>query len=238
MALSGIYASVSGLRVSQQRLNQRAHNLANVSTTGFVPRRVEQADLAQGGVQAVGSTPLGSGPLVPTDRPLDLAIDGGGFFVLNDGQGGRVYTRAGNFLLDAQGRLVDSMGRTLDPNITIPRQAVQVHVTAQGQVQALAQDGSVIAQGQIETAVFGNPGGLQPLGGNLFRETAASGPPVTADPGTAGHGQIVSGALTASGTDIAREMVGMVQDQRDFEANLKSVQTEDENLGTILDIVS
>jgi len=238
MALDGIYAAVSGLRAASTRLNQRSHNLANVSTPGFTPRRVDLADARAGGVQTTGTSPMGAGPVVPTDHPLDLALDGGGFFVLNDGQGGRLYSRAGNFVLDDQGALVDPLGRSLSPSIQIPPEAAQVHVTAQGKVQALAADGSVHYEGRIQTASFGNPGGLESVGGNAFRETAASGPPVTDAPGTPGHGQVISGALQASGTDIAREMAGLVNDQRYFEANLKTVQTEDEMLGSILDVVS
>jgi flagellar basal body rod protein FlgG len=236
MALDGIFAAVSALRVTEKRVNQTAHNVANVSTTGFTPRRVEQADVQGGGVQATGTTPLSSGPLLSTERSLDLAIDGGGFFVLDDGQGGRLYTRAGNFSLNADGQLVDPMGRTVLPAIEVPAQAASLHISAQGQVQALAEDGTVLSEGQIQTAAFGNAGGLEAVGGNAFRATQASGPPVTATPGSAGHGEIVSGALQASGTDLAKSMVDMIIDQRTFEANLKSLETQDELLGTIMDI--
>ena len=173
-----------------------------------------------------------------TDQPLDLAIDGGGFFVLDDGRGGRLYTRAGNFMLNADGELVDPLGRQVLAGIEVPPQAQQVRVTPGGNVQALAGDGTVLAEGQIQTAVFGNPGGLESVGGNAFRETAASGPPVLAAPGTPGHGELVSGALQGSGTDLAREMVNQIVDQRTFEANVKSIQTYDDMVGAILDIKS
>ncbi len=236
MPLDGIYAAVSALRVTEKRLSQTAHNVANVSTPGFVPRRVDQADMQGGGVQVAGTTALAAGPVLPAERPLDLAIDGGGFFVLEDGQGGRLYSRAGNFSLDADGQLVDPMGRAVLPAINVPPQAASLHISSQGQVQALAEDGSVLAEGQIQTAAFGNAGGLEAMGGNAFRATQASGPPVTATPGSAGHGTIVSGALQASGTDLAKSMVDMIIDQRTFEANTKSLQTQDELLGTIMDI--
>ncbi len=236
MVLEGIHAAVSALRVSGRRVSQTAHNLANASTPGFVPRRVEQADLPSGGVEVTATTPLPAGPVVPAERPLDLAIDGGGFFVLDDGQGGRLYTRAGNFVLNAEGTLVDPLGRAVVPNINVPPQAASLHITPQGQVQALAEDGTVLASGQIETAVFGNAGGLEPVGNNAFRATNASGPPVNATPGTAGHGLIVSGALQASGTDLAKSMVDLILDQRTFEANTKTIQTYDEMIGSVLDI--
>jgi flagellar basal-body rod protein FlgG len=236
MPLDGIHAAVSALRVTEKRVSQTAHDLANVSTPGYTPRRVEQADMQGGGVQVTGTTALPAGPILPAERSLDLAIDGGGFFGLDDGQGGRLYTRAGNFSLNADGQLVDPMGRTVLPAINVPAQAASLHITPQGQVQALAEDGSVLAEGQIQTAVFGNAGGLEAVGGNAFRATGASGPPVVDTPGTAGHGNIVSGALQASGTDMAKSMVDLIIDQRTFEANTKSLQTQDELLGTIMDI--
>ena len=236
MVIPGIYAAASALRLAGRRVNQTVYNLANASTTAFVPRRAEQAEMAGGGVQAVGTTPLGAGPIVPTERALDLAIDGPGFFVLNDGSGGQLYTRAGNFVINAEGQMVDALGRSLVPPIEIPPEATSIRVTPTGQVQALAQDGSVLAQGQIQTAVFGNTAGLEPVGGNAFRATQTSGPPVTARPATPGHGRLVSGALQASGTDIAREVVNLTLDQRTFEANLRSVQTFDDMLGSVLDL--
>lgn len=195
--------------------------------------------MAQGGVQAAATTFSSQpGPLIVTENSLDLAIDGGGFFALDDGQGGRVYTRAGNFMLDARGRMVDSQGRALTPEISVPQDAARIHISPQGQVQALAADGTVLGQGQIQTAVFGNPGGLQPVGGNAFRATDASGPPVTDAPGTAGHGQIISGALRASGTDPAREMINLITSQRSFEANLAAINTYDDMVGSILNVTT
>lgn len=238
MAIEGIYAAVSGLRAAERRVGQTAHNLANVSTPGFVPRRLDQAEVAGGGVQISGSTPLAPGPIIPSERPLDLAINGGGFFVLDDGNGGQLYSRSGNFQLEAPGRLVDAQGRQVLPAFTLPAQTASVRVSPQGQVQALAGDGSVLAQGQLQTAVFGNPGGLEPVGGNAYRATGASGPPVVAAPGTPGHGEIVAGAMQASGTDIASSMVDLIIDQRAFEANLKTIKTQDDMLGSILDVLA
>ncbi|MBI5524282.1 MAG: flagellar hook-basal body complex protein [Desulfarculus sp.] len=238
MAIDAIYPALSGLRVAERRVGQTAHNLANVSTPGFVPRRLDQAEVAGGGVRISGSTPLAEGPIIPSERPLDLAINGGGFFVLDDGNGGQLYSRNGNFQVDAQGRLVDAQGRQALPPITLPAQTASVRVSPQGQVQALAGDGSVLAQGQIQTAVFGNPGGLEPVGGNAYRASAASGPPVMAAPGTPGHGEIVAGAMQASGTDIASSMVDLIIDQRAFEANLKTIKTRDDMLGSILDVLA
>ncbi|MFH1035403.1 MAG: flagellar hook basal-body protein [Pseudomonadota bacterium] len=238
MPIESITPALAGLRVAERRLGQTAQNLANISTPGYVPRRLEQAEVATGGVGISASSPLTPGPIVSSERPLDLAIDGGGYFVLGDGQGGELYSRAGNFQLDAQGRLVDAQGRQAWPPITLPAQTASVQVSAQGQVQALAGDGTLLAQAQLETAVFGNPGGLQAVGGNAYLATAESGPPVSAAPGTPGHGQIVSGAMQASGTDLASSMVDMILDQRAVEANLKTIKTQDEVVGSILNVLA
>lgn len=237
MALDGIYSSLSALRVVQTRTAQTANDLANLSTPGYVPQRINQAEVAGGGVAVSGTTPLSSGPIVSSDRPLDLALDGPGFFVLDDGNGGQLYTRDGNFQLDAQGRLVDSQGRAVQPGITLPADTAQVQVTSDGQVQALASDGSILAQGQLQTTSFANPGGLEAVSGNAYRATALSGAGVTDVPGSAGHGQVVSGALQGSGSDIVTSMINLNLDLREFEANVKSIRTQDDMVGSILDVV-
>lgn len=237
MAIEGISATVSALGVLQKRSANSAHNLANLSTRGFVPRRVEQADIATGGVRAIGSSALAAGPILSSERSLDLALDGGGWFVLDDGQGGQVYSRNGNFSVSADGLLVDSQGRALQPAINIPPQTASISVNAQGVVQALGADGQVLAQGQIQLASFANPGGLTALGGGVYAASQASGPAVVVAPGVAGTGQIVSGAYQASGTDLAREMVEQILVEREFSANIKTLQTQDEMVGTILDVM-
>ena len=237
MLLGAMVASVSALRVSGQRLSQTAHNVANVSTPGFVPQRLELGDVATGGVQVIGQSNLSSGPIVTSSGPLDLAINGPGYFILNDGAGGQVYTRAGNFSLNQDGQMVDQMGRVLQPGITIPPEASQVSITPQGQIQALDNQGQVLFQGQLQTATFANTGGLEAIGGNAYRATAASGQAMLDNPGVQGHGSIVPGALQASGTDLASEMVNLITTQRSFEANVRAVQTWDETVGSVLDIV-
>ena len=237
MVLEAIQAATSALRVESNRVSRSANNVANLNTPGFIPTRTEQADMATGGVLGIGATYMSMGPILPSESPLDMAIDGGGFFVLDDGQGGEVYSRAGNFIMNKDGALVDPMGRELVPAIEVPAEAESVSVSSTGQVSFLGADGEVLGTGQIQTASFGNPGGLAPVGGNAYQETAESGPAVMAEPGALGHGEIVSGALQGSGTDLAREMVNMIIGQRSFEANIKTVQTADEMLGTIFDVV-
>ncbi len=238
MFVNGLLASLSGMKAATRRVNNSANNLANVSTTGYTPTRVNLADTSTGGTTVTGTTLMQSGPVVSTGRPMDLAIDGGGFFVVRNGQGGEFYTRAGNFSFDDQGRLVDTSGRAVAGGLEMPQNAAQVEVTPEGRMTAMDADGNVLADSQLQTAVFANPGGLEPIGGNAFRQTAASGPPVLDDPGAAGHGVITSGALQASGTDIGTEMVNLIIGQRSFEANVKAVQTHDEITSTVLDIVA
>lgn len=238
MVIDAIMPAISGLQAAESRLHQTANNLANLSTPGYVPRRLDQAALPGGGVGIVGSSALPEGPLAPGQRPLDLAIDGGGYFVLSDGSGGQLYTRDGNFQLNAQGRLVDSQGRPVMPAISLPAQTASVRVSSQGHIQALTGDGTVLAQGQVQTAVFANPGGLRAVGGNAYQASAQSGPPVSAAPGSPGHGEIVSGAQQASGTDIVTSMMELIVEQRSFAANLKTIKAQDEMVGSILNIVA
>lgn len=238
MFVNGLLSSLSGIKAATRRTANSANNLANVSTTGYTPTRINQADTASGGTTVTGTTALQSGPIVRTDRPLDLAISGGGFFVVRDGRGNEFYTRSGNFSFDAQGRMVDSSGRAVAGGIEMPQDAAQVQISPNGAMTALDDEGNVIAESQLQTAVFANPGGLESVGGSAYRQTATSGPPVLDDPGAAGHGQITSGALQASGTDIGTEMVNMIIGQRSFEANVKAVRTHDEMTSTILDIVT
>lgn len=238
MIIDGIAAGISGMNAAVRRLNQSANNLANISTPGYVPSRVEQADLAGGGVAVVGQTALASGPIVSTGNALDLAIDGAGYFVLQDADGNELYTRAGNFSLNADGQLVDQTGRLVQAEgFQAPQGTAQIQVGADGVVQALGADDAVLAEGQLQIATFANPGGLQAVGGNAFQATDASGPAVIDAAGQPGYGAIASGALQTSGTDIVSEMVGQITAQRSFEANLKTIRTGDEMLGTILDIV-
>ncbi|MFH1057690.1 MAG: flagellar hook basal-body protein [Pseudomonadota bacterium] len=237
MPIEGVGVTVSALAVLQRRRDATASNLANASTSGYSPRRVDQADLAGGGVQAVATTLLGGGPLVASERGLDLALDGAGFFAFADDRGGQVYSRSGKLQVGPDGRLTDLLGRELLPALTIPLETATVNVAPQGAVEALASDGRVLAQGQIEVAAFANPGGLQAIGGNAFVPSPASGPPVLAAPGEAGRGLVVAGATQASGTDLVREMVDLTLQQHEFSANLRTLSTQDEMVGAILDVL-
>lgn len=238
MFVNGLLSSLSGIKAATRRTANSANNLANVSTTGYTPTRINQADVAGGGTTVTSTTALQAGPIVTTGRPLDLAIDGGGYFAVRDGQGNQYYTRSGNFSFNADGQLVDQSGRTVAGGIEMPQGTAQVSVEPDGAMTAMDANGNVLAQGQLQTAVFANPGGLESVGGNAYQQTAASGPPVLDNPGAAGHGTITSGALQASGTDIGTEMINLIIGQRSLEANVKAAQTMDETTSTVLDIVA
>ncbi len=234
--LPAINTAVTGLNVSAKRLNQSAHNVANISTAAYTPSRVEQATLAGGGAHIMAATSTTQGGFQFTGHNFDLAINGGGFFAFNDPQYGQVYSRAGNLSLDNQGNLVDNQGRALTPPVTLPAATTQISVSPQGQIQAMDSQGNLLASLQMQTAAFANTGGLRAVGGNNFAATPASGPALFNPPGSAGQGNIVAGALQTSGTNIAHEMVEQIISQRGFEANVKTIQTADEMLGYTLNL--
>lgn len=228
--LNALSSALSALNVNQKRLNQSAHNIANASTPAFVPSRVDLADVAGGGVQATATPPMASGGVQFTGHSLDLAINGGGYFSFSDPQSGQVYSRAGNLRINSNGQLTDTTGRLLQPPVTLPANTAQVTISPQGQVSAFDNQGNLLNEQQIELASFANTGGLSPVGDNNYMATQSSGPAMF------NPGNIISGALQTSGTNLAHEMVDQIVTQRAFEANIRTIQTADEMLGSILDI--
>ncbi|RMH27701.1 MAG: flagellar basal-body rod protein FlgG [Planctomycetota bacterium] len=180
------------------------------------------------------------GPPVPSENPLDLFIKGKGFFqvsVEDDlGEGGIAYTRAGNFTLNADGEIVlaNSDGRRLEPVITVPEDAESIGVDASGRVfVTLPGDAAPQEIGQIELALFVNPAGLTQVGQNLWVESAASGPPITGEPGTQNFGSIQGNMLEGSNVDPARELIELIRTQRAFEMNSQSIRAADETLQSV-----
>jgi len=149
--------------------------------------------------------------------------------------GAAAYTRAGSFRLDNQGRLTDPSGNTLQPEVQVPASAEAVTVGRDGSVTAMV-NGSRQNIGQVELVTFNSPGGLQRGGGNLYYETQASGQPVSGVPGTGGLGEIVPNSLELSNVDIAEQMVSLIQSRHGHAAQIKTIQTADEMLGSVLDI--
>jgi len=264
MAVIALDSASSALSALSTQLDVTANNLANVNTDGFKSSRVNFQDLlyvekAQPGVENANGDerPTGlyvglgvkesgtqvdfaQGALRRTDRNLDVAIEGTGFFQVqvedDRGPGGVAYTRAGNFTRNSEGELVlaSDQGRRLEPNITIPDDASAIEISTNGEVFVLQPgDEEPTSVGQIELAAFVNPAGLKQIGENLFVETGASGPPIVGEPAEDQFGQLRQGFLEASNVDPTRELIELIRTQRAFEMNSQTIRTADETLQAI-----
>jgi len=249
-----LYTAASGMAAQQMNLDNIANNLANSSTAGFRRRRVQFSDLiyqnaimpgaaasqqttVAAGLQiGLGTKPAASevvqaqGDFSTTGNPLDMAIQGQGFFqvTLPNGQVG--YTRSGSFHMDAQGNVVTADGNALQPNITIPADATNVTIGADGTV-SVTQPGQTAAQqvGTIQLALFANPGGLNSVGNNLFLPTTASGDPIVGAPGgSEGLGSLQQGMLEQSNVNVVDEFIEMIVAQRAYESNSRVVSAADQ----------
>jgi flagellar basal-body rod protein FlgG len=177
------------------------------------------------------SRAFAQGDMINTKNPLDLAIEGGGFFRIQRANGDMAYTRDGSFRLDATGRVVTQLGEVVEPGITIPPDATNITVNSDGTVQAKLPnrtDMSTIAN--IQIATFANPGGLEAIGNNLFLATASSGDPIVVKPGDQGTGSLSQGNLEGSNVSAVEEMINMITTQRNYELNSKIVESADEML--------
>ncbi len=256
--IRSLWIARTGLDAQQTQLDVISNNLANVSTNGFKRSRAVFEDLLyqtmrQPGAQSsqqtqipaglqlgTGARPVSTariftqGNLQKTDNTLDLAIQGNGFFqvLLPDGTTG--YTRDGSFQKDNQGQIVTSDGYPLQPNITIPANALSMSIGTDGTV-TVTQPGSAAATqiGSIQLATFINPAGMLSMGQNLYQETAASGTPTPNTPGTNGAGIVNQGYVETSNVNVAEELVTMIQTQRAYELNSKVVSTSDAMLGRL-----
>jgi flagellar basal-body rod protein FlgG len=253
--IRALYTAASGMDAQQSNIDNIAHNLANVNTTGFKKSRMEFEDLVyqqlmQAGAptSTAGEAPVGfeiglgtrpvatsrdfgAGNLRSTSGPLDMAIEGRGFFKVSTPDGTTAYTRSGSLHLNGQGMLVTNDGNAVEPAITIPANATSITISKQGIVSVALPGQSASQQvGTLELASFQNPAGLSPLGGNLFATTTASGEPTNGVPGTEGLGTIAQGFLEESNVSVVEEMVNMILGQRAYEANSKVVKAADEML--------
>ena len=253
--IRSLWISKTGLDAQQTQMDVTANNLANVSTHGFKRSRAVFEDLLyqtlrQPGAQSSGQTQLPSGlqlgtgvrpvateriftqgNLQQTQNPMDIAIQGQGFFQVQMPDGTNSYTRDGSFQVNAQGQLVTSSGFAVQPAITIPPNALSVSVSRDGivSVQRAGQTG-LTQVGQIQLVGFMNPAGLQSMGENLFTETAASGTPGANNPGANGMGLLNQGYVETSNVNVVEELVGMIQTQRAYEINSKAIQSSDQML--------
>lgn len=265
MAITAMYAAATGMKAQDTKLNVVANNLANISTVGFKRSRTNFEDLMYQirrepgvrdandnpnphGIQvglgvAVSGTQLDfrNGTFDPTDKPLDLAIEGEGFFQVRsfyNGQEVTAFTRAGNFIRNANGDLVlaNSEGSLLEPPINIPEDVASsmVQIGRDGQVMVRQQGSNELTQiGQIELARFVNPEGLLCIGKNLYLDTDASGPPLEGTPLEEGLGAIQRGMLESSNVEPVRELVDLIFTQRGYELNSQSIKSADELLQVV-----
>lgn len=253
--IRSLWVAKTGLEAQQTNVDVISNNLANVSTNGFKRQRPVFEDLLyqtlrQPGAQSTQQTQVPSGlqlgtgvrpvatarifttgNLQNTGNPLDLAVNGNGFFQVTLPDGSVSYTRDGAFQLDNQGQVVTSNGYPLQPTITIPPNAVSITIGSDGTVSVLAAGATAPTQvGQIQLANFINPAGLQARGENLFLETAASGTAQTNVPGTNGLGALNQGFVETSNVNVTEELVNLITAQRAFEINSRSIQSSDQML--------
>lgn len=260
--IQGLLTGVNAMQAHQTTLENAANNLANVNTTGFKRSRVEFQDLLYRTSQAPGTfgaagqeLPTGQqvgvgvrvagiskqfqqGPLESTGRPLDVAIQGDGFLQVAQPNGDLAYTRDGALQVDATGQLVTADGQLLQPPVTLPPDATSVSIAADGTISATTPaNPAPQVVGQLTLARFINPSGLHAEGRNLFRASAASGPPQVGVPGTNGLGTLQSETLERSNVEVVSEMIGLIISQRAFEASSRVVRTSDEMWRTANEIV-
>lgn len=252
---TALWVAKTGLDAQQTRMSVISNNLANVNTTGYKQSRAAFEDLLyqnvrQAGGQSSQDTILPSGlmlgtgvrtvatekiftqgNIVQTDNSLDMAIDGQGFFQILRPDGNLGYTRDGTFQVDVRGQLVTSNGYVLQPAITIPEDAQSITIGNDGVVSVTQPGQPTPTQvGTVQLADFINPAGLQPIGENLYTETAASGAPQVGNPGLTGLGSIRQGALETSNVNVVEEMVNMIESQRAYEMNSKVISSVDQML--------
>ena len=251
--------AATGMSAQEKNLEVIANNVANINTTGFKRSRAEFTDLIYQTERLMGVSNRGrdatipegasiglgvqtaavrtvniQGSLTSTGNSLDLAINGRGWFQVTTPNGDTVYTRSGAFNTNATGQLVTTDGYQVIPPILIPPTALSVAVSQTGVVSATINGQTAPQQlGQLTMANFVNEAGLQPLGSNLFQQTAASGQPNVGVPGDTAFGIVQQGYLEASNVDPVSEITNMISAQRAYEMNSKVVQAADQMSGTI-----
>jgi flagellar basal-body rod protein FlgG len=255
--IRALYTAATGMEAQQLNIDVIANNLANVSTAGFKKSRADFQDLLyqtlkEPGGLATGTTQVPTGIQVglgtrpaaverihlqgdfnQTTNPLDVAIEGDGFFQVTLPDGNTAYTRAGAFKLDSTGSVVTSEGDAVTPQITIPQGSNSITIGNDGTVSVTLPGQSSPSQvGQLQTARFANPAGLRSEGRNLFRETDTSGTPQLGTPGQDGLGQLTQGFLEGSNVSVVEELVAMITGQRAYEINSRAITAADEMLRT------
>ncbi len=260
--MKALQIAATGMKAQQVRVEVISNNLANMSTTGYNARRAEFSDLHYQQIARAGTVNATDGAVLPagvqlglgvrsaavtvalqqgslreTGGDLDLAIEGGGYLEVQMPSGISAYTRDGGLQRSPDGQIVTADGLALVPDITIPGDARSIAINAQGEVYGYFDD-QVEAEllGRITLSGFANSSGLEAIGSNLFLETAASGPPFIADPGTDGVGTLRQGYLEESSVDAVREVTELIEAQRGYELNAKVITAADQMLGATTQI--
>jgi flagellar basal-body rod protein FlgG len=252
--IRALFSAASGMNAQQLNVENIANNIANANTAGFKSRRAQFQDLLyqnmiQPGAAATQQTvvPTGlqlglgtravsneviftQGDFSETDNPLDMVIQGNGFFQVRRASGDLAYTKAGTFHLNNTGQIVDPNGNLMDPPITIPQNALSVTIGTDGTVSyTLPGQTSAQQAGQIQLANFANPSGLNSIGSSLYQQTDASGDPVIGAPGGQdGMGTLLQGYIEQSNVSVVQEFVNLIVSQRAYEANSKVVKAADD----------
>ena len=254
MTMRSLDIAATGMLAQQLNVEVISNNIANLTTTGYKRQRAEFQDLLYQDLRRVGTSSSDSGTVLPsgiqlglgvkpaavyriaeqgnltiTENPLDLAINGRGYFQVELPDGETAYTRSGAFQLSPDGEIVTADGFTVLPGITIPEDALSITINANGEVYVKIR-GQVQEQlvGQFELAIFANGSGLDAVGESLLLETAASGPPTTSTPGDSGLGSLEQGALETSNVNVVNEITSLITAQRAYEMNARVIQTADE----------
>jgi len=255
--MRSLWTASTGMAAQGLNVDVISNNISNVNTTGFKRGRANFQDLMYQQVKAPGSEASSAGTKLPTgiqiglgvktasvssifsegsfqqtNNPLDMTIQGRGFFQIQLPNGDTGYTRDGKFSVDANGQLVTQNGDQVQPGITIPTDAQAVEVAADGTVSAVQAGGILAVLGQIQIADFVNPSGLTHMGSNLFQVSDASGQAVIGNPSENGLGSIGQGMLEMSNVNMVEEMVNLIAAQRAYEMNSKAIQAADEMLQT------
>lgn len=253
--IRALSTAATGMEAQQTKLDVTSNNIANVSTAGFKKSRAEFADLVYQTMRAPGTATAGDnraptgvqvglgvrtqatqrmhsmGELRQTGNPLDVAIEGRGFFQVQTPNGGTSYTRSGALKLDAEGQIVTGEGYPLVGGISVPPDAQSISIGADGTVSATVPGQTApVELGAIEIATFPNPAGLEAQGLNLFNETQASGAAVAGRPGEGGSGRLSQGTLELSNVKVVEEMIDIISGQRAYEINSRVIRAADEML--------
>jgi flagellar basal-body rod protein FlgG len=257
-----LFTSATGMNAQQTMVDSASNNLANVNTTGFKRMQPQFQDLlyltdrtpgsiAQQGMPLPNGLQVGSGVAISsnqkvftsgtlnnTSNPYDVAIDGDGFFQVTMPNGMIYYTRAGNFSINNTGNLVTSDGFLINPQISIPQNAMSVSIGTDGSVSVTTPGATTPTQvGQLQLVRFQNPAGLENQGRNLYMQTLASGAPVQTIAGQNGAGLIRQGFLEGSNVDVVAEMVNLILAQRAYEFNTKAITTADQMLSFTTNLI-